>query len=76
VRTGDAEPLIKRSRAIREKLLPVNHCDVARSLSNLADLYQRESRCADASRRSRGLRAIVLPCRRTGAVGKALVGLH
>ena len=34
-----AEPLIKRSLAIREKVLGPDHPDVARSLNNLAELY-------------------------------------
>lgn len=47
-READAEPLIKRSLAIREKALGRDHPDVARSLNNLADLYQRQGRYADA----------------------------
>ena len=38
-RPAEAEPLIKRSLAIREKVLGPDHPDVARSLNNLADLY-------------------------------------
>ena len=34
-----AEPLLKRSLAIREKSLGPNHPDVANSLHNLAELY-------------------------------------
>ena len=46
--TAEAEPLIKRSLAIREKVLGASHPDVARSLNNLGDLYQRENRFAEA----------------------------
>ena len=38
-RFAEAEPLIKRSLAIREKVLGPDHPDVARSLNNLAELY-------------------------------------
>ena len=47
-REAEAEPLIKHSLAIREKLLGPGHPDVARSLNNLADLYQRQRRYGDA----------------------------
>jgi tetratricopeptide (TPR) repeat protein len=47
-RYADAEPPIKQSLAIREKVLGRDHVDVARSLNNLADLYQRQARYADA----------------------------
>ena len=47
-RYAEAEPLIKRSLAIREKVLGSDHPDVARSLNNLADLYERRGRLADA----------------------------
>ena len=47
-RYGEAEPLIKRSLAIREKVLGRDHPDVARSLNNLADLYERQARYDDA----------------------------
>ena len=40
--------MIKRSLVIREKVLGRDHPDVARSLNNLADLYQREGRYADS----------------------------
>jgi hypothetical protein len=40
--------MIKRSLAIHEKVQGQNHPDVARSLNNLADLYQRQNRFADA----------------------------
>ena len=47
-RYADAEPLFKRSLAIREKALGPNHPDVATSLNNLARLYQDQGRYADA----------------------------
>ena len=39
-RYADAEPLYKRSLAIREKALGPDHPDVATSLNNLAELYR------------------------------------
>ena len=48
VATLSAEPLYKRSLAIREKALGPDHPDVASSLNNLAWLYQRQGRYADA----------------------------
>jgi tetratricopeptide (TPR) repeat protein len=47
-RYSEAEPLIKRSLAIRQKLLNPDHPDVAGSLNNLAALYRAEGRFADA----------------------------
>jgi tetratricopeptide (TPR) repeat protein len=47
-RYAEAEPLIRRSLAIREKVLGQDHPDVARSLNNMADLYERQNRYADA----------------------------
>ena len=47
-RDGDAEAPIKRSLAIREKVLGRDHPDVARSLNNLAGLYERQQRDAEA----------------------------
>ncbi len=44
----DAEPLSKRSLAIREKALGSEHPDVATALNNLALLYQGQARYADA----------------------------
>ncbi len=44
----DAEPLFKRSLAIREKALGPAHLDVAQGLNNLAGLYQAQGRYADA----------------------------
>ena len=49
-RYAEAEPLIRRSLAIREKVLGRDHPDVARSLNNLADLYERQGRYAEACR--------------------------
>src|SRR4051794_19349858 len=47
-RYADAEPLYKRSLAIREKALGPDHPDVANSLNSLAALYQDQGRYADA----------------------------
>ena len=47
-RYTDAEPLYKRSLAIREKTLGPDHPDVAASLNNLAELYRNQGRYADA----------------------------
>ena len=47
-RYADAEPLLKRALAIREKALGPNHPDVGVSLNNLAVLYGAQSRYADA----------------------------
>ena len=47
---ADAEPLGKRALAIRENALGPDHPDVARSLNNLAGLYQVRGRYADALR--------------------------
>ena len=44
----DAEPLIKRSLAIYEKVLGHDHPDVGLSLNNLAALYNDQRRYADA----------------------------
>ena len=44
-RYADAEPLYKRSLAIREKSLGPDHPDVATSLNNLAVLYRPRSLC-------------------------------
>ena len=52
---AEAEPLIKRSLAIREKVLGPDHPDVARSLNNLAELYDGPTdRSAMPSRFSSG----------------------
>ena len=47
-RYADAEPLFKRSLAIREKALGLDHLNVATSLNNLAVLYGTQGRYADA----------------------------
>ncbi len=47
-RYADAEPLFKRSLAIREKALPRDHPDVGQSLNNLATLYEKQDRHADS----------------------------
>ncbi len=47
-RYTEAEPLLKRALAIREKALGPAHSDVIQSLSNLAGLYQTQGRHADA----------------------------
>jgi len=45
---ADAEPLYKRSLAIREKALGPEHPDVAASLNNLAELYRAQGKYAEA----------------------------
>jgi tetratricopeptide (TPR) repeat protein len=47
-RYAEAEPLYKRSLAIREKALGPDHPDVALSLNNLAGLYDNQGRYAEA----------------------------
>src|SRR5262249_41239691 len=47
-RYADAEPLYKRSLAIREKALGADHPYVAVSLNSLAELYRIQGRYADA----------------------------
>jgi tetratricopeptide (TPR) repeat protein len=47
-RYGEAEPLYKRSLAIREKALGPKHPDVALSLNQLAGLYYFQGRYEDA----------------------------
>ena len=47
-RYAEAEPLYKRSLAIREKALGPDHPDVAASLNNLALLYDQQGRHVDA----------------------------
>jgi len=56
-----AEPLYRRSLAIREKALGPNHPDVATSLENLAALYRATGRSSEAQaleRRAAQIRAI------------------
>ncbi len=48
VATSLAEPLYKRSLAIREKALGPDHPDVAQSLVNLAALYRKTGRDKEA----------------------------
>ncbi len=45
---AEAEPLHKRSLAIREKALGPEHPDVAQSLINLAELYRAQGKFAEA----------------------------
>ena len=45
---AEAEPLYKRSLAIREKALGPEHPDVAKSLDNLAQLYDSQRKYAEA----------------------------
>ncbi|HJU15371.1 MAG TPA: CHAT domain-containing tetratricopeptide repeat protein [Stellaceae bacterium] len=47
-RYAEAEPLYKRSLAMREKALGPEHPDVAASLNNLAELYEAEGRYTEA----------------------------
>ena len=47
-RYADAEPLLKRSLAIKEKVFGSDNPDVAASLNNLAELYRAQGRYADA----------------------------
>jgi tetratricopeptide (TPR) repeat protein len=48
----EAEPLYKRSLAIREKAQGADHPDVAESLNNLAELYRAQGQYAAAHRAS------------------------
>ena len=43
-----AEPLYERALAIREEVLGAEHPAVATSLNNLAGLYQKQGRYAEA----------------------------
>jgi tetratricopeptide (TPR) repeat protein len=45
---AEAEPLLKRSLAIREKGHGPEHPDVARSLNNLAEIYRAQGKYAEA----------------------------
>ena len=47
-RDAEAEQLLQRSLAIREKVLGHEHPDVAESLNNLAELYDDQGRFAEA----------------------------
>ena len=58
---AQAEPLYKRSLAIREKALGPDHPDVATSLNSLAELYRATGRVKDAEvleKRAARIRAI------------------
>ena len=58
-RYADAEPLYRRSLAIKEKALGPDHPHVATSVSNLAELYRNQGRYVDAEplfRRSLAIR--------------------
>jgi CHAT domain-containing protein/tetratricopeptide (TPR) repeat protein len=49
-RYSDAEPLFKRSLAIREQVLGLDHLDVAYSLNDLAGLHLEQGHYTDAER--------------------------
>jgi hypothetical protein len=56
-----AEPLYKRSLAIKEKALGPDHPDVATSLENLANLYratERDRGAVELEKRAARIRAI------------------
>ena len=58
---AQAEPLYKRSLAIREKALGPDHPDVATSLENMAALYRKTNRAEEAEaleKRAAAIRAI------------------
>ncbi len=46
---AEAEPLYKRSLAIREKALGPEHPDVGQGLNNLAELYRTQGKYAEAA---------------------------
>src|SRR6266540_5863115 len=48
-RYDEAEPLLKRALAIREKALGAGHLDTAQSLNNLARLYYEQGKYAESS---------------------------
>ena len=59
---AQAEPLYKRSLAIKEKALGPNHPDVAKILNNLAILYRATKRETQAEElEKRAARIISLP---------------
>ena len=67
-RFDEAEPLLKRSLAVREKAPGPNHLDVATSLDNLARLYQEQgpglTPCRSTSAHSRSAKrdwALITP---------------
>ncbi len=53
-RYAEAEPLYKRSLAIREKALGPDHPDVATALNNLAELYKDRAATPRPSRSTSG----------------------
>ena len=58
---AEAEPLYKRSLAIREKALGPDHPDVATSLENMARLYRatkREKEAEELEARAARIRSI------------------
>ena len=48
-RYAEAEPLYRRSLAIRERTLGPEHSSVATSLNNLAEVYRGQGRWEDAA---------------------------
>ena len=62
-RYADAEPLYKRSLAIREKALGPNHPDVATSLNNMGLLYERQGQYAEAEPLHKRALLQTNPCR-------------
>ena len=62
---SEAMPLAQESLKLREEALGPNHPDVAISLNNLADLYMRQGRLAEAEllfRRSLAIKEKILVC--------------
>ena len=58
-RYAEAEPLYKKSLAIKEEVLGLDHLSVARTLSNLANLYLAQGRYSEAEpliARAKGIR--------------------
>ena len=54
----EAEPLLKRSLAIREKALGPEHPDVAQALENYGDLLRKMDRDAEAEKMEARAQAI------------------
>jgi CHAT domain-containing protein/tetratricopeptide (TPR) repeat protein len=80
-RFAEAEPLYRRSLAIREKVLGPEHPDVGQSLNNLATLYRARGRFAEAEplyRRSLEIRERALGSDHpdVGASSNGLGGLY
>ena len=63
-RYSEAVPLAQRALALYEKVLGPDHPDVATALNNLAELYRRQGRYADAE---------PLVSKRSLAIGKRLL---